>query len=81
MTTQPLNAARFDALTRATVAHHPRDDHIIWTAKLIGARIGRSETWVRKVLAREPGGPVHRTRTGQLYAEERALLAHFNIAA
>lgn len=67
--------------TRFDRALGPTDGRIIWGAKKIAERVGRSETWVRKVLANEPGTPIRKTSTGQLYSDEAALLAHFDIAA
>lgn len=46
---------------------------IIWTAGSIGARIGRSEDFVRKTLAREDGTPI-RYLGRRLYAFEDDLL-------
>jgi hypothetical protein len=50
---------------------------IIWTAKAIGDRIDRSESWVRKVLATAAGTPVQQTPSGRLFVDEGELMAYF----
>lgn len=52
----------------------PRRDQIIWTASAIGARIGRSEDYVRKVLAKMDGTPI-RSIGRRLYVFEDDLFA------
>jgi hypothetical protein len=68
-----LTPDRFDTLTRAPA--HAREDKIIWTAKAIGRRIGRSEDYVRKVLAHLPGSPIFK-QGNRLYSFEHLLLAY-----
>lgn len=68
-----LTPDRFDTLTRAPA--HAREDNIIWTAKAIGRRIGRSEGYVRKTLAIAPMTPIKR-RGNRLYAIEADLLSY-----
>lgn len=48
--------------------------NIIWTAKKIGERIGRSAVYVRRTLARKPGSPIKQQGKGNLYADETELL-------
>ena len=55
--------------------HAREGQHLIWTAKRIGERIGRSAAYVRRTLSQMPGTPVRRHGSGNFYAEESALLA------
>lgn len=72
---QPITAERLDAMLQ------PRQrDRIIWTAPAIGARIGRSEDYVRKVLAKVEGTPI-RYQGRRLYAFEDDLFAFMRTAA
>lgn len=48
---------------------------VIWTAAAIARRIGRSEGYVRKTLARLDGTPVRRHGRGNLYAYEADLVS------
>lgn len=64
-----LTPERLDALLTP-----PRRDRIIWTAPAIGQRIGRSEDYVRKVLAKMDGTPI-RCMGRRLYAFEDDLFA------
>jgi hypothetical protein len=69
--TDALTPQRFDAvLSKKTTSP------LIWSAKSIGERIGRSESWVRKNLAGADGSPV-RVYEGRLYAYESELLEFF----
>lgn len=71
---QPLNPQRFDQL----VAPRPQSP-IIWGAKRIAERIGRSEDFVRRTLVNLPGSPVQR-RGRNLCAVDAELLAFFGAA-
>lgn len=51
---------------------------IVWGAKAIGRKIGRSEGYVRKTLARVDGTPIRRVGS-EIYAVERELLEFFGI--
>lgn len=66
-----LTPKKFDAAMSAATSP------VIWTAKAIGQKIGRSESWVRKVLAKIDGTPVQRTRGGNLYVAEDDLMRFF----
>ena len=61
-----LTPKTFDVMTA------PR---IIWTAQAIAAHIGRSEDFVRKTLASEPGTPI-RKKGRRLYAFADDLIAY-----
>ena len=67
----PLNPARFDQL----LAPEPASP-VIWGAKRIAERIGRSEDFVRRTLVHLPGSPVQR-RGRNLCALDAELVAYF----
>jgi hypothetical protein len=63
-----------NANMEARMAGAPRK---LWGAKGIGRAIGRSESFVRKTLARMPDSPVHRFNR-ELWADEDELFAFFD---
>lgn len=63
-----------DMILEAVRAPRTPPARLLWTAKAIGRRIGRSPDFVRLKLARLPGSPVHRVG-GQWCCDEAALVA------
>lgn len=60
-----ISAETFDAITR--------NDAVLWGAKAIGDRIGRSPEYVRRTLAKLPDSPI-KTVGRELCVGERRLL-------
>lgn len=68
----PTEAMKVDQLLDS-VARPAVQVRVIWTAKSIGERIGRSEDFVRFRLAKIKGSPVHKIG-GRYCAVEDALI-------
>lgn len=76
-----LTPTTFDALVARGAPHaYVRESRIIWTASAIAKRIGRSEDYVRKTMAHEPGTPIKK-RGRRLYVFEQELMAYLGEAA
>ena len=74
MNRPPLTPARADRILQA--AAPARAQKILWGADTIAARIGTSEDFVRRTLARVPGSPVKKV-AGRWCAVEDELMKLF----
>lgn len=69
-----LNSSVMDLLLEA-VKPKPKPE-ILWGAKEIGARLGKSEGYVRRTLAKREGSPIRKDDGGRIYAFESDLIEY-----
>lgn len=66
----------FDDISDSLRKLKPNDERVLTGAAQIGARIGRSDRWVRRTLAKLPNTPIRQAMPGGvLFVVESELMA------